>query len=244
MGKIHIDVDSEGLPVFHDMPEEEFDNSLPKNAGPKLVKRALRHPRNHPLMGGPITILKGVEANTHVAWKKALYQLEELCASNTTATASDVSTILFEARGSYLADYDELTYFLDTAKKDYRHVLAQDHPARLWLAQCMARMFGVDAPSDLDENWWATARERVELGDDERFFSLTDLTWRRLLETNRHFKRGGFHEKVKIGAKKIIELVDEFFRREKNMPICELMEAGWLVCEPLNGPSSPSTGGR
>ncbi|KAI8682089.1 hypothetical protein NCS55_00463300 [Fusarium keratoplasticum] len=224
MGKVHIDVLPDGLPGFYGTPEETFDHSAPSISGPKLVRRALRDTRNHPLMGGPIIIFKGIKPDTHVAWRKALDQLEALCASNTTATASDVSTILFEARGSYLADWDQLTYFLEMGKKDYRYVLNQEEPVMLWLAQCMARMFGVQAPSEPDGHWWAAAREHVELGNDERFFSLTDLAWRRLLEANRQFKRGGFDEKAKIGAKKVVELVDEFFRLEKNGPICQMVD--------------------
>ncbi|KAI8675628.1 hypothetical protein NCS57_00464500 [Fusarium keratoplasticum] len=224
MGKVHIDVQPDGLPGFHGMPQEEMDSFLPAVTGPVLVARALRDPRNHPLMGGPITILKGIDPDTHVAWRHALHQLVALCTSDTKATSEDVTAILRDARKSYLADWDELTYFLDTAKQDYRHVLNPEEPVRAWLAQCVARMFGVQTPSEPDVNWWATAREHVELGNDERFFGLTDLAWRRLLEAVPHFERDGHHKKAKIAAEKVIDLVDEFFQREKNMPICDLMD--------------------
>ncbi|RSL98972.1 hypothetical protein CDV31_012388 [Fusarium ambrosium] len=224
MGKVHIDVLPDGLPGFYGMPEEMCDHSAPWVSGPELVRRALKDSRNHPLMGGPIIILKEIDPDTHVTWKKALDKLEALCVSKATATASDVSAILFEARGSYLADWDELTYFLKMGKKDCRYVLNRDEPVMPWLSQCMARMFGVQTPSEPDENWWATARENVELGNDERFFSLTDLAWRRLVEANRHFETGGLNGKAKIGAKKVVELVDEFFKLEKNGNICQLVD--------------------
>ncbi|RTE81702.1 hypothetical protein BHE90_003780 [Fusarium euwallaceae] len=223
MGKVHIDVLPDGLPGFYGMPEETFDHSAPWVSGPKLVRRALKDPRNHPLMGGPIIILREIEPDTHVAWRKALDRLEALCVPNTTATASDVSNILFEARRSYLTDWNQLIYFLAMGTKDCRYVLNQDEPVMPWLFQCMARMFGVQTPSEPDENWWVTAREQVELENNEKSFSLTDLAWLRLLEANRHFETGGFDEKAKIGAKQVVEFVDEFFELDKNRPICQLV---------------------
>lgn len=224
MGKVHIDVLPDGLPGFYGMPEETYDHSAPPISGPKLVRRALKDPRNHFWMGGPIIILKGIDPDTHVAWRKALDQLEALGAFSNTVTFSDVSTILFEARRSYLADWDELAYVVKMGKEDCHYVLNQEEPVMPRLAQCMARMFGVQAPSEPDENWWATAREHVELGNDERFFSLTDLAWRRLHEANRHFEKSGFDAKAKTGAKKVVELVDEFFKLEKNRPICQMVD--------------------
>ncbi|KAJ4328574.1 hypothetical protein N0V84_000933 [Fusarium piperis] len=210
-------------------------NVPPPEMGPQLVAMALRDTRHHPVMGRAITILKGIDSNTHVAWKRALDQLESLCASDTTATASDVGAILLEARGSYLIDDDELTHFLRKAKKECLYVLSQKYPVRSWLTQCMARMFGVDAPSVPDENWWTTAREQIELGDDKRSFSLTDLAWRRLIEAGRHFESGGSHKKAKIGAKRVIKLVDKVYRRQKNEPIFDLITDITLDGQELSG---------
>jgi hypothetical protein len=61
MGKVHIDVQPDGLPGFHGMPEEDVMNFLPTVTGPELVALALRDTRKHPLMGRPITILKGID---------------------------------------------------------------------------------------------------------------------------------------------------------------------------------------
>ncbi|KAL6361054.1 hypothetical protein LRP88_04516 [Fusarium phalaenopsidis] len=233
MGKVHIDVQPDGLPGLHGMPEEDVMNFLPSVTGPELVALALRDTRNHPLMGGPITILKGIGPNTHVAWKKALERQEALCASNTTAAASDVRAILADARGSYGADYDEIIRFICLAQDDSSYVLCRKEPVVPCLVRCMARMFGVEAPLESDENWWATAREHVELGNDERSFSLIDMAWRRLRQTRRHFERDGLDEKALIGVRKVVDLVDEFIERDKNETVCELMEEA--VFGPLRG---------
>ncbi|KAH7237264.1 hypothetical protein B0J15DRAFT_554140 [Fusarium solani] len=207
MGKVHIDVQPDGLPGFHGMPEEDVMNFLPTVTGP--------------------------EPNTHMAWEKALERLEAHCASKTTATASDVSAILADAWGSYGVDYDELIRFICIANDDYSYVLCRKEPVMPWLFHCMARMFGVEAPLESDENWWATAREHVELGNDERVFSLTDMAWRQLRKTRRRFERNGLDEEVLIGARNVVDLVDGFIERDKNGPICELMEEA--VFEPRRG---------
>ncbi|RSL56397.1 hypothetical protein CEP54_008875 [Fusarium duplospermum] len=224
MGKVHLDVDFEGLPTFHGMPPCGEVDFLPPVTGPELVALALKDPRNHPLMGGLVTILKGIDPDTHVAWKKALAQLEALHASNTIATASDVLAILIEAKVSYVEDRDGLSHFLFTARKNPRYVMSQEEPAIPWLAQCMARMFGIDAPLEPDENWWATAREHLDLGADSRFFTLTDMVWRRMRVANKHPERDVPDRMALIAAENVVELVYEFRTREKNMLICKLVE--------------------
>ncbi|KAM6535923.1 hypothetical protein FALCPG4_005448 [Fusarium falciforme] len=223
MGRVHLHPLPDGLLGFHGMPLENSADCLPSNAGPELVALALRDPRNHPLMGGYITLLRCRDPHTHVAWGEALDRLVALCAFGTATRASDVTYVLSEAKESYLTDRDQLVHFVHMAKEDYRYVLNQEEPVRAWLAQCMARMFGVQAPSLPDMNWWPHAREHVELGDDEAFFSLTDLAWRRLLEAVSH-SESGLHEKAKMGAKKAIRFVDKFLQHEKNRPVWELMD--------------------
>ncbi|RMJ17328.1 hypothetical protein CDV36_003028 [Fusarium kuroshium] len=237
MGKVHLDVDSEGLPTFHGMPPYEEIDFLPEVTGPELVALALKDPRNHPLMGGLITILRGIDPDTHVVWKKALAQLEALHASNTIATASNVTAILIDAKASYMEDRDNLDSFLHTAQKNYRYVMSQQEPALPWLAQCMARMFGIDAPLEPDENWWATVREHLELGADSRLFTLTDMVWQRMRVANQYVSRDFPDGVLQIAAKNVVELVYEFHTREKNMLICKLVED--VMFEPLDVPKVP-----
>ncbi|KAL2689115.1 hypothetical protein Neosp_003167 [[Neocosmospora] mangrovei] len=226
MGMVHLHPLPDGLLGFHGMPLENAAGCLPSNAGPELVALALRDPRNHPLMGGYITLLRCRDPYTHVAWGEALDRLVALCGA--TTRASDVSYVLSEAEASYLTDRNQLFRFIHIAKEDYRHVLNQDEPVRAWLAQCMARMFGVQAPSQPDMNWWPRVREHVALGDDETFFSLTDLAWRRLLEAVSHAD-SGFHEKAEMGAKKVVNLVGKFLQHEKNKLVWELLNGHYAT---------------
>lgn len=133
MGRVHLHPLPDGLLGFHGMPLENSDDCLPSNAGTDLVVLALRDPRNHPLMGGHITLLSRRDSHTHVAWGEALDRLIALCAGGATTRASDVSYVLSTAKESYLADREQLAFFVQMASEDYRYVLNQEEPVRAWL---------------------------------------------------------------------------------------------------------------
>ncbi|KAK7421623.1 hypothetical protein QQX98_002090 [Neonectria punicea] len=114
-GKMELTAGPDGLPIFEGMPLEGAEHLLPPNSTANAIVMALRDPRNIPLLSEPLLTTQYLEniinvlkhrpiLRTHVAWQRALTELQEKSRRGAHMKALAVLEILESAKDSYMED--------------------------------------------------------------------------------------------------------------------------------------------
>ncbi|KPM39746.1 hypothetical protein AK830_g6834 [Neonectria ditissima] len=228
----------DGLPVYEGMPLEEGEYLWPPISTAGHVAKALRDPRNNPLLAEPILttqhlqkIINALEhrpvLKTHVAWQRALTELKEKPRQGGQMKALAVLKLLESARYSYMEDWGYLKTFLDMAKEDYRQVLDNRTPSTGWIAQYMCRIVGCEASPVPDAQWWLDQMsEEVDESHDTIIWTFIDAAFRNLSNAI-HDHYSGEPErqaKAKQATERSVVWVEAFLEKEENGPLLGVIE--------------------
>lgn len=198
------------------MPLEDEAHLIPPSNLPSILKRAWQDPANRKelpevrVFNGRfqsiISTLADRDILTHVAWKRALDQLQMLTIEDKPPTAVSVLEILTSARESCSSDLDQMRDTVQMADERVDTLLQREPEMRSWTAQTMVRLVGEDAGPEADPHWWhggTSVKDAIEEKDEEGYFRV-EGTWVRLKHGVVYRWILNDHQRATSGAKKAL----------------------------------------
>ncbi|KAI8722754.1 hypothetical protein NCS52_00420200 [Fusarium sp. LHS14.1] len=117
---------------------------------------------NYPAVHQPwlqrmISILDTRGQLTHVAWGKALEELQKIVLLPEEPSAFLPLDILSAAKKACIKDLEHLSDFIHQSVENPMLLLNKQRPVSGWSAQCMVRIVGTEASQEDNSNWWLTS---------------------------------------------------------------------------------------
>lgn len=170
LGPVDLYLGSDGLPCFEGMASEHGDFHIPPFTAPNTSLVATQDfndflPINTPaVLPGWLYIIVDIlcdayDSPVHVAWADAMRELDNIPSTpqDGEPSAFVVLEILCLAKKAYTDDHQHLEEFIGCASENKMLLMNQQRPVSGWVAQCMARMIGLEADQEDDREWWASS---------------------------------------------------------------------------------------